>query len=566
MNWVRIHPVVANWPGGGPPPVFNISADENGAAVVELAWDPQALLAPASYAAPDGLRYYASDVPFTTTITDDSGASRSISVPAQTIQLTGNRAVWTVPQALWDGYVQESLKSLRSGATRFQCNLYYRVRVTAPGSSTAISWPAAAAIRDNPLAPHIGILRISATPGSTVTPDDAAVAAMGGISIMPTLWGDMLRMLWMGLPESDPGRQALVQIFAHAVFKAATVANRAKLLKLWLLAGPTARPRLAQLLGRQVQNGSAAPGTSAPTVPVIEKRALVGSATLLDNLLGLLDITPHPDLVAARTTEQLLDDVLTEILDPNGQINQGNANTCTTTSIQTLLINVNPAEYARLQRGLLSSAGSAQLAAGQTVTLPPGAFKVGSSSAFSVRTYAELGFQATVLRHGMGARFPDVTTIAGFIKAFQDIINEGLFSHEIKRALDGVFNRNHTTHFVFQSGESTLPITTIQSRQPTILADFLRDRDAWPQPLILDMWWGTLYGGGHAVVALRHENGRIFFKNPQYAGSNPSGTTGSTAANPPRRYDDSSATLESMTEADLGAWVRGYWMPDGVIG
>src|SRR5262245_637027 len=110
MNWVRIYPFIERWPGGGPPPTFNIAADENGAAVVELAWDRQALSAQASDT--DALRYYSSDVAFNATITNDDGSNRNISVPAQNIQLVDNRATWTMPQALWDGYVQESLKGL----------------------------------------------------------------------------------------------------------------------------------------------------------------------------------------------------------------------------------------------------------------------------------------------------------------------------------------------------------------------------------------------------------------------------------------------------------------------
>ena len=47
-NWVRLRPVLANWPNGSQPPTFEISANENGTAVVELAWDPQALLAPSN--------------------------------------------------------------------------------------------------------------------------------------------------------------------------------------------------------------------------------------------------------------------------------------------------------------------------------------------------------------------------------------------------------------------------------------------------------------------------------------------------------------------------------------
>jgi hypothetical protein len=160
MEWVRIHPFIQNWPGGGPPPTFEISADENGTAVVELAWDPVALSAPASYQEP--LRYYSTDVPFNETITCDDGTTRSISIPAQTIRLNGNRATWAIPAALWEGYLQESLKTLRTpSGTTFSGNLYYRVRATAPGASQPRIWPGDAALTGSfsNKAPHIGILR-----------------------------------------------------------------------------------------------------------------------------------------------------------------------------------------------------------------------------------------------------------------------------------------------------------------------------------------------------------------------------------------------------------------------
>src|ERR1051325_3494002 len=103
MQWAPIHPMLHNWPGGGPPPTFDISADENGSAVVELAWDPQALSAPSSGYAP--LRYYNSGSAANITYKTDAGADQSISVPAQNIQLTGNRVTWAIPQMLWDAYV-----------------------------------------------------------------------------------------------------------------------------------------------------------------------------------------------------------------------------------------------------------------------------------------------------------------------------------------------------------------------------------------------------------------------------------------------------------------------------
>jgi len=124
MEWVRIHPFIQNWPGGGPPPTFDISADENGSVTIELAWDPQALAAPSTSYAP--LRYYSSGAAANITYKDSHGANQTVTLPAQNIQLSGNRATWAIPQALWDGYVQESLKTLNTPpGTTFARNLFY---------------------------------------------------------------------------------------------------------------------------------------------------------------------------------------------------------------------------------------------------------------------------------------------------------------------------------------------------------------------------------------------------------------------------------------------------------
>ena len=521
MEWVRAHSFVHNWPGGGPPPTFDITADENGSVTVELAWDPQALAAPSASYAP--LRYYTSGAAANITYTDDGGTSRTISIPAQNIQLAGNRVTWGIPQPLWDAYVQESLKSLRTPpTTTFARNLYYRVRAQAPGAAQARIWPGDPVLTgsDSNAAPHIGILPVSATPSTQVLADQAAVNAMGGMLLWNTLWSDMLTALWRNLPESDPNRQALASIFAHDAFRAADLPTRAALLKLWLFAGPTARPRLPQLLDRRAVIGS------NTTVSIISKADLSGSKTLAQNLLALLEITPHPDIVSITTKEQLLDDVITEILDPNGQINQGAAGTCAPTSIQTLLITVNPSEYARLQVGLLSSAARATLAGGQVADVPVGVFKIAnyaaagvSTSGFRMRTFSELAFQAAILKFGQGARFPALTgTPENMNTIFQATITAGMSYDEIKRALDALFLRTFTTHLIPLPANATNPgwVTAQQGVRNTLLADLPAH-----QQLILATWWNPLYTGAHAVMAVRMDGGRIFYKNPQYAGSNP---------------------------------------------
>ncbi|MCB9432749.1 MAG: hypothetical protein H6668_12270 [Ardenticatenaceae bacterium] len=568
MNWLRIRPLLASWPGDTQPPTFEIMADENGTAVVELAWDPAALLAPASYVAPDNLRYYSSDVAFNETITDDNGSSRHITVPAQTITLSGNRAVWTMPQALWDGYVQETLKSSNTPPrSRFTRVLYYRVRVTPPGGSTARVWPLDSAISGNVDAPHLNILTICASPTAMVVPDETAVNAMGGITGFDTLWSTLLRWFWHNLDESSADRQALVAIFGHQTFQTeiTSAAQRGKLLKLWLLGGP-ARRQLPRLLSRRIQRGSNI------TIPALVQTDLRGGKTLIDNLLALLNITPHPDIVGAATPAELVSDVVTEILDPNGQINQGAAGTCSPTSLQTMLLTLNPSEYVRLQVGLLSSSGATTLANGTAVSIPPGIFQVAryagsQTNPFFVRTNAELAFQSTILKYAQGSRFPAYSTTAaanapnGINTVFQQTIAGGLMSDETDRGLEGIFNATFTTNYIPNTTQ-----TANQAAQPGLRTGFLSTIDAAQQPIPLAMYWSQPYNFGHVVLAVRRENGRVFFKNPQYAGSNPTAATGSTATNPPRRYDDASATLESISEADLLTWIKGYWNAGTAVG
>lgn len=576
MQWVRMNSLITNWPGGGSPPSFEISADDNGSAVVELAWDPQALMHPASYT--DPLRYYSTDVLFSANLTTSTGGNRSLNVPPQTIQLAGNRATWNMPDDLWNAYIEETLKTVGGALhTTFSRNLYYRVRVTPSGSAQAKVWPQDSALTgpgaEN--APHIGILPMSATLSSQVIPDMPAVQAMSSSAVTRIVYSEMLMWFWRNLPETDPYRRSLVEVFAYFnetdgdIQDRLTTNTKAKILKLWLFAGPEARRKVPQLLRRRTVVGSNL------TQAIISKTALVGGKTLVDQLLDLLSITPHPDLLGVTTNEQLLDDVITEILDPNGQINQGAAGTCSPTSIQTLLINVNPAEYARLQVGLLSASASVGLANGQTVRVPPTIFQAAlylphtGGNAFFLRTNSELAFQAAMLRYGQDSRFPALNgTPQSNAAAFLQVINGGLTSDESKRVLDGVFGVNFTTHYIPVGA-----LSDIQAAQQTILNDFLRDLPGRQQQMLLAVYWGAPYGqpsppgGGHAVLALYRESGRVFFKNPQYRGSNPGGgvLAGGNGTNPPRRFEDPSQSKESVSETDLRSWIKGYWVPDTAI-
>jgi hypothetical protein len=284
---------------------------------------------------------------------------------------------------------------------------------------------------------------------------------------------------------------------------------------------------------------------------------------LIDHLLELVSIVPHPDMGGVRVAEQLVDDVLQEILDPNGQMNQGRAQTCAPAGIQTMLINANASEYVRLQRGLLSAVGQATLANGDVVSPPAGIFRAANyagdqSSAFYVRTNAELAFQATILKYGRGSDFPRHDPEAppdsprGINTVFQATIRRGLTFDEINTALDALFDASFTQRI------DAAPSDAMRNQ-------FVAEMQSSPDPLLTVLHWRHPPGHAdtalHAVLSMRHEANRTFFKNPQYAGSKPPGgyQPNGLATNPPRRTDDPSQALESMGDNDLADWVRGYY-------
>jgi hypothetical protein len=548
-NWIRIRPQLANWTMADAPPVFEITANENGTAIIELAWDPQALLAPSSQY-PEKIRYYGTEQPLDVTIKKADGADLRIQIPEQPIQLTGNRFAWTMPQSLWDGFREETLKSLATPPrSTFRRNIYYRVRFTATGASSALVWPPDSSIQGNQHAPHMGIIALRSNPASQVAPDREAVQAMDR-------WGAQLDWMWQNLPENDPNRQALVRLFGSSSFTNQIEAPiRGKILKLWLFAGRASRRRIPDLLNMQFRTAAGLEMT------ILKQPDLNGGALLVDHLLELLNITTHPDILGIRVQEELVDDVLTEIMDPNGQVNQGRASTCGPTGIQTYLINMNASEYVRLQRGLLSVAGKATLANNQFLEIPPGIFQAvrysgSQNSAFFVRTNSELAFQSAVLKYAKGNGFPSYDPNAdpddpdGINTVFQATISEGLTAPEMERALEGLLGKNYNT---VTGG----PSPQVRNQFVTALTD---SRD----PLLLILHWRKPKGNSdtrlHTVVALRAEGGRIFFKNPQYAGSRPpSGALpNSTTTDPPRRYDDPTQTLESIGDNDLSDWIKWY--------
>lgn len=551
QTWVVIRSTFYNWTEGDTPPSFEIFANENGRAIVELAYGSRDIPTAPERDPANPLRYYHTGERLENIqITNADGSSRTLNLDAQNIMLTGNRATWTMPQELWDCYREELRKSrMTPPQSQMGAMLYYRVRFEPTGGTSAILWPGDDSFNASPLNNRMNIIAIGRSPRSQVPSDSAAVDAM-------PRHRDRLLEVWNDLPESDSDRQSLERIFTHRFFTNHVETDiRGKILTLWVDAGP-ARQRLFTMLDRMFTS-------SAGEMTVLKQPCIRNNIKMIDHLLEMVTIVPHPDMGSVRVAEQMIDDVLHEVLDPNGQVNQGAANTCATSGIQTMLINANASEYVRLQRGLLSSEGQVTLANGDEVSVPAGIFQVAryagnQASSFLVRTNAELAFQATMLKYAKGSNFPDYDPSApadspsGINTVFQATMRTGLTFDEIKRLLDGLFN-------------ATFSKTVEATPSDSLRNSFVGDMQAASEPLLTVLTWSNPPGQPdsalHAVLSMRHEAGRTFFKNPQYAGSSP--PTGyqpnGSAENPPRRTDDPTQAMESMGDDDLSDWMRGYY-------
>ena len=116
--------------------------------------------------------------------------------------------------------------------------------------------------------------------------------------------------------------------------------------------------------------------------------------------------------------EHVVDDIATELLDPNGQPCRGTAGSCTPSPIADLLVHARPGEYAGCSAACCRAPPprpwpTARHSPSLRRRSPPAAPRAPrGGAAFTVRTNAELAFRAAVLGSGLGApplRHPPTT-------------------------------------------------------------------------------------------------------------------------------------------------------------
>ena len=299
--------------------------------------------------------------------------------------------------------------------------------------------------------------------------------------------------------------------------------------------------------------------------------------TLLSQLQRLSTQRLDPDLTnAGETRRELLRGVLEEVSRP-GEVDQDNRGTCTVTSMQWMLCQQQPAEYARIMADLTSTTGQSTLRDGTVLEVPASALSPDNS----LRSAAERYFQSALMDFAASTQgeFYDNQTDASYgdnwygrmqmsiVQAFRgrpeqpELGHGGLIQPQQERVLEALFGRefdNYEGHIDLQGAFSELMQGDYlgawdQLRPSTNLIEHLSQGG----PHYMRMRWGDPgpegTHGGHAVVVTDVRDGRVYFRNPWGPRGDADGTE---YENPPRRMENHRTGLESMSIDDFRDWYR----------
>lgn len=294
--------------------------------------------------------------------------------------------------------------------------------------------------------------------------------------------------------------------------------------------------------------------------------------TLLAHLHGYL-ASPNPQKMIEHgiTKADVLLNVLAEALNP-AVINQGDRKTCGVASIQYMLCRENPAEYARLVFGLVTT-GRVALRNGDTCEINASGIRRDNSA----RTDSERIFQSSLMEYANGDHYVYLNDSDKHIKTSGRRKDNGiaglggLTDRQVTRALKGIFDRDYRQDFVPEAPATSLWRSAVAriwghtEDYKVVVSEHLealegaleRLKTTSEDTLAIALYWSP--NGEHrrhVVVFDRYENGRFHFRNPWGWHDLSRGTE---LLYPPRRVEDGPSGFESMTEEDLRKHLCTVW-------
>ena len=221
------------------------------------------------------------------------------------------------------------------------------------------------------------------------------------------------------------------------------------------------------------------------------ERASDGSTTL-DSLAKMAN---------SEGARQFLNHTLADVLVPD-RIWQGDAPTCTVSTMQYELAKEKPAEYARLMTGLTVS-GSVTLAGGGVMETQVSKALLESMISKDKRSPTEAVFQSAAMEFANGADDYDIASrsSSGVDGAGAARTYRGLFGDQIRNMVGKLFGIEYQTTKISTDAEAAAALTLLnKSNVPNrpVLMDLVIDEKT-----------------NHSVAFEGFRDGRVFFRDPQ---------------------------------------------------
>lgn len=220
--------------------------------------------------------------------------------------------------------------------------------------------------------------------------------------------------------------------------------------------------------------------------------------TMLANLARMAQQPLNPNAASDTNKDELLTSVLRDIVNPN-RIDQGDAPTCTVTSMQFELVADQPAEYARLMADLTGPDGRAKMMGGSDLELQPGDAGAGARDKRSV---SDALFQTAAMEFGNG-RDAQFDPYAGkSVNATTGAEQRGLKPAQQTQVLRQLFGVNYESKNFMNEAEGAKALEKLRTYDA---------RKNQNRPIILQIDQGDF---NHAVSLERVNEGRVFFRDP----------------------------------------------------
>lgn len=218
--------------------------------------------------------------------------------------------------------------------------------------------------------------------------------------------------------------------------------------------------------------------------------------TLLSNLARLATEPLNAKASSDTNRGEVLASVLRDITNPN-RIDQGDAPTCTVTSMQFELVADEPSEYARLLADLTGPAGKAKMRGGGELELD-----AGETGARDLRSASQTIFQNAAMEYGNGKDSQFDPFAQKSVNQKTGAEQRGLKPAQQTQVLRQLFGVNYESKQFLTEADGAKALEKLRNYSA---------RGEQNRPIVLQIDQGDF---NHAVTLDSVKNDRVFFRDP----------------------------------------------------